>query len=101
MCNGLVALVLRRNLTSTVTGRMTSMPHQDMDHHQKLQAPCMIVKTVKVTPQDDEQLWLLNECGLRPCFTWNDGYSGYRCLAAIRDTTMTLVIQDKTPCMPY
>jgi hypothetical protein len=70
------------------------MPHKDMDHHQKLQAPCMIVKTVKVTLQDDEQLWLLNECGLRPCFTWNDGYSGYRCLAAIRDTTMTLVIQD-------
>ncbi len=24
----------------------------------------------------------------------NDGYSGYRCLAAIRDTTLTLVIQD-------
>ncbi len=32
------------------------MPHQDLDHHQKLQAPCQIVKTVKVTLQDDEQL---------------------------------------------
>jgi hypothetical protein len=33
------------------------MLHQDFVRHQKLQAPCQLVKTVKVTLQDDEKVW--------------------------------------------
>ncbi len=36
----------------------------------------------------------MNECGLRPCCTWANGYCGYRCLAALRDTTMKTLIKD-------
>ena len=69
------------------------MPREALLQHQERQA-CHIVKRGDVTLQDDEKLWLLQECGLRPCYTWHDGYGAYRCLAAIRETTMTKVIQD-------
>ncbi len=41
---------------------------------------------------------MLNECGLRPCYTWNDGYCGYCCLAPICGTTMTIISTRLLPC---
>ena len=69
-------------------------PQSVLANHQKKQAPCRTITRQEVTLQDDEKIWLLNECGLRPCYTWADGYSGYRCLAALRDTTMKNLIKD-------
>jgi hypothetical protein len=70
------------------------IPQSVLANHQKKQAPCRTISRQEVTLQDEEKTWLLNECGLRPCYTWADGYCVYRCLAALRDTTMKNLIKD-------
>ena len=46
--------------------------------------------------RSEEVDWLLTECALRPCYTWGDGYCGYRSVAAIRNTTMKTLLADVT-----
>ncbi len=50
------------------------------------------VKRVRVTLQPMEERISL-EWGLRPCYTWGDGYCGYRCAAANRSTTMLQMLE--------
>jgi hypothetical protein len=45
-------------------------------------------KRIDLRLLETEVNWLLTGCALRPCFTWGDGYCGYRSAAAIRNATM-------------
>jgi hypothetical protein len=53
-----------------------------------------LVKREPVTLKRDEEIWLREEAGLRACYTWNDGYSIYRCAAANRGTTKQQMVAD-------
>ncbi len=50
----------------------------DNQCHQPL-VGAYLVKLLPVTLQDEEEAWLRSVLCLRPCYTWNDGYSAYRC----------------------
>ena len=53
-----------------------------------------MVKREPVTLQRDEEIWLREEWRLRACYTWNDGYSIYRCAAANRGSTKQQMVAD-------
>ena len=63
------------------------------DCHQPLVGAFM-VRRVSVILKPEEETWLLYEWDLRPCCTWNDGYSLYRCAAANRGTTKQQMLCD-------
>ncbi len=52
------------------------------------------VKLMPVVLNPEEETWLRSVCGLRPCYTWNDGYSAYRCAVANRGSTKQQMIDE-------
>ncbi len=65
----------------------------ECDCHQPL-VGAYLVKRVPVALDPEEETWLRSGWGLRPCYTWNDGYSLYRCTAANRGTTKQKMLMD-------
>ncbi len=62
--------------------------------HQPLVGAFM-VRLACVDLMREEETWLLLESGLRPCYTWKDGYSLYRrCAAANRGTTKQQLLSE-------
>ncbi len=53
-----------------------------------------MVKHEPVALNRQEEIWLREEWGLRACYTWNDGYSIYRCAAANRGSTKQQMVAD-------
>ena len=53
-----------------------------------------MVKREPVALKLGEEQWLRLEWGLRSCYTWNDGYSMYRCAAANRKSTKQEMVAD-------
>ncbi len=66
-----------------------------LEHHQTKLSDYG-TKRIDLRLLPEEVNWLLAECALRPCFTWGDGYCGYRSAAAIRNTTMKELLADVT-----
>jgi hypothetical protein len=63
------------------------------DCHQPMVGAFM-VRRVPVALLVEEDKWLRMEWGLRPCYTWKDGYSLYRCAAANRRTSKQQMLSD-------
>ncbi len=68
------------------------IPQSVLANHQKKQAPCRTISRQEATLQDDEKIWLLNECGLRLCYTWADGYCVWRKVSNIPEHYVTFPI---------
>jgi hypothetical protein len=67
--------------------------HDDNACHQPLVGSYR-VKLMPVVLNPEEEKWLRLVWGLRPCYTWNDGYSAYRCAAANRGSTKQHMIDE-------
>jgi hypothetical protein len=63
------------------------------DSHQPMVGAFM-VRRILVALLVEEEKWLRTEWGLRPCYTWKDGYSLYRCAAVNRRTSKQQMLSD-------
>jgi hypothetical protein len=86
---------LNCNVAEESTYEGDALPAMDEmdDCHQPLTGGYR-VKRASVLLHSHEEITLRSEWGLRPCYTWGDGYCGFRCAAANRGTTMQQMLHD-------
>jgi hypothetical protein len=78
---------------STYEGDELTEVNETDDCHQPMTGGYR-VKRASVLLHSYDETNIRSVWGLRPCYTWGDGYCGFRCAAANRDTTMQQMIHD-------
>jgi hypothetical protein len=93
--SGKWGFVLNCNVPEDTTYEGDAIPetYEVDDCHQPPTGGYRITR-VSVLLHSIEETTLRSVWGLRPCYTWGDGYCGFRCAAANRGSTMQQMLHD-------